>query len=424
MTNNVKIQTADLSVIDKIVVIVPEFTQWTGTRAMHEGDFRIGTNGQLPPKEVAKSLGLKAIINIEKLRIFDRIKHRSEALLEGCGVKYLSGWAIPEARSAEVFKKLDDIVADYEKAKSAFLSDYDTHVADWARENPAFSKEILDGKLDREDVASRISAGYEAFRLQPANDAKAEQLADRVTGLGGELIASVSQFARTFFRDSFLGKDRANRKTVNAVVRIRERLSGLAFLNGTITPLVEMIDGVLKKMPSEGYFGGEAFWQLATLVKTLGDDELLAQILRGQVTVAGLTEAIGHEESPVPQQQELIALDAAAEEKLAPNEVEKVSPMPPELLANIDAFFKSGNGASAQTPKAEETTSPAEGEGAFLPPKSDEEIAIQPEAVTSADIAKKDEEIVVPIADGHLSDGSAAAIPVLPEVDVGEGLYF
>ena len=91
-------------IIDRIVVIVPRFTQWTGTRAMHEGDFAIGTGGQLPPKEVAKSLGLKAIIDTQHLRVFDRLKHKAETVLEGCGVKYLSGWAVPEDKADEVFK--------------------------------------------------------------------------------------------------------------------------------------------------------------------------------------------------------------------------------------------------------------------------------------------------------------------------------
>lgn len=46
----------EVNLLQKIVVIVPEFQQWTGTRAMREIDFALGTNGRLPPKEVAKSL--------------------------------------------------------------------------------------------------------------------------------------------------------------------------------------------------------------------------------------------------------------------------------------------------------------------------------------------------------------------------------
>lgn len=193
-------------IIGRIVVIVPRFTQWTGTRAMHEGDFAIGTGGQLPPKEVAKSLGLKAIIDTQHLRVFDRIKHKAEVLLEGCGVKYLSGWAIPEERIGEVFKALDALVERYSMEKANFLSRYDTLVKEWADKNPTFSREIMEGKLDVNAVSERISAGYESFRLQPVSEQKAADLAKSIGGLASELIASVTRTARTFFKESFLGK--------------------------------------------------------------------------------------------------------------------------------------------------------------------------------------------------------------------------
>ena len=162
--------TNDMALIGKIVVVVPRFTQWTGTRAMHEGDYTIGTGGQLPPKEVTKSLGLKAIIDTQELRVFDRIKHKAEVLLEGCGVKYLSGWAIPQDKADEVFKALDALVEQYSMEKADFLSRYDALVKDWADKNPSFSKEIMEGKLDVNVVSERISAGYETFRLQPVSE--------------------------------------------------------------------------------------------------------------------------------------------------------------------------------------------------------------------------------------------------------------
>ena len=151
-------KTNDMALIGKIVVVVPRFTQWTGTRAMHEGDYTIGTGGQLPPKEVTKSLGLKAIIDTQELRVFDRIKHKAEVLLEGCGVKYLSGWAIPEDKANEVFKSLDALVEQYSMEKADFLSRYDALVKDWADKNPSFSKEIMEGKLDVNAVSERINA--------------------------------------------------------------------------------------------------------------------------------------------------------------------------------------------------------------------------------------------------------------------------
>ena len=180
-------------IIGRIVVIVPRFTQWTGTRAMHEGDFAIGTGGQLPPKEVTKSLGLKAIIDTQHLRVFDRLKHKAEAVLEGCGVRYLSGWAIPESKADQVFKSLDALVEQYSMEKADFLSRYDSLVKEWAEQNPSFAKEIMEGKLDVNAVSERISAGYESFRLQPVSAEKAVALAKSIGGLASELIASVTR---------------------------------------------------------------------------------------------------------------------------------------------------------------------------------------------------------------------------------------
>lgn len=273
------------SVVDRIVVVVPEFRQWTGTRAMHEGDFVVGANGKLPPKEVTKSLGLKAIIDLVHLRKFDRIKHRVEALLSSCGVQYLSGWAIPEEKSADVLKEMDKIVLLFEDAKADFLKNYDRYVEEWSRQNPSFAREILDGKLGRNALAMRFSAGYEAFRLQPLSEEKSEALEKSVGGLAGDLIEDVSQCARTFFRESFFGKTRANRKTVNALIRIRDRLNGLSFLSRSISPLVQLIDEVVAQMPQEGYFDGDAFWKLSSVVQTLADKQLLEEILQRKVTI-------------------------------------------------------------------------------------------------------------------------------------------
>lgn len=385
----------DLSVIGKIVVVVPQFSQWTGTRAMREGDYHIGTNGKLPPKEVTKSLGLKAIIDTVHLRVFDRLKHRAETILESCGVRFLSGWAIPADKSATVFQQLDEVVAKYDAAKIDFLNRYDTLVDEWASKNPEFSKEILDAKLDRQSVAQRISAQYEPFKLQPVSDEKTEALAKSVGGLADELINSVAQLARTFFKESFLGKDRANRKTVNAVIRIRERLCGLSFLSGRINPLLTMIDNVLSGMPSEGYFGGEAFWKLATLVKTLGDPDLLEEIIRGQMSVDGLLHEEENQAAADSQKsmQETDTSDAEAP-PLPLSEVECNKDVVPaeltqqgtDLFSNIDAFF------DRDEPTEEQAS----------------------QAVT--------ESTSIPSPSSHQEQSSD--FPVLPDVEEDEGFYF
>lgn len=386
----------DPSIIDRIVVVVPRFTQWTGTRAMHEGDFSVGTGGRLPPKEVTKSLGLKAIIDTQELRVFDRIKHKAEVLLENTGVRYLSGWAIPEDKAEEIFKQLDDLVAQYQSERDAFLGRYDSLVSDWARKNPQFSREILEGKLDAASVAERIRACYETFRLRPVSKERAKELVQSVGGLAGELIASVSRQARTFFKESFLGKTRANRKTVNAVVKLRERLQGLAFLSAAILPVIRLIDEAVAQMPAEGYFSGEPFWKLAALVKTLGDEALLAELIREKsVDAEGEEQSLsteGEEETVLEEAQE--PPDETPEEALlqeAPGDASE-----PDLFAGLEKFF------AESKPQAETVV------------RQEEEKTEKPNPQEQSRLPEADEAVMA----------SSAAYPAVPEVSVGEGLYF
>lgn len=413
-------------IIGRIVVIVPRFTQWTGTRAMHEGDFAIGTGGQLPPKEVAKSLGLKAIIDTQHLRVFDRIKHKAEVLLEGCGVKYLSGWAIPEERIGEVFKALDALVERYSMEKADFLSRYDMLVKEWADKNSTFSREIMEGKLDVNAVSERISAGYESFRLQPVSEQKAADLAKSIGGLASELIASVTRTARTFFKESFLGKSRANRKTVNAVLKIRQKLQGLAFLSSSILPVIAFIDKVVCEMPSEGYFSGEPFWKLAALVKTLGDTTLLEEVIYDPAYAAAAfpAEAQASSRDEVLPELETPQTDANPHLVLGDSNESDESGSETSASESLDprGFSKDGNEQQDLFKELEEF---------FDKPFSQGKISS--ESTTSTPTETKyetngDEKSPISQAafwhEGSDADPEPFTLVTVPAVDVGDGLYF
>ena len=429
MNGNTNAKNTPVAVLNKVVVVVPDFRQWSGTRAMHEGDFVVGRDGKLPPKEVTKSLGLKAVIDPVALRVFGRIKHQAEAVLEGCGVRFLSGWAVPEGKADAVFAELDAIIGRYNDEKSAFLKQYDSLVSDWAARNPGFSREILEGKLDCAAVAEKIAAGYEAFRLQPVTEAGAQALANRVGGLAGELITDIAQIARTFFKESFLGKNRANRKTVNAVLKLRERLDGLAFLSSSIQPLIDMIDGVVAQVPAEGYFEGEAYWQLATLVQTLGNENLLEEIIRKQVSAEALQQAAAPESTPEetdresvrqqchdnsPEQEQGECQQAAVVQELQ----EKSSDALPETFENMEAFFG--------VDKTDEE-SPVLFEDEEIPPTQATTKSVVAQDDGESPICETQEHSYVPEDDGRASSDSwtgtaAAAIP--PDVDIGDGMFF
>lgn len=400
----------EVNLLQKIVVIVPEFQQWTGTRAMREIDFALGTNGRLPPKEVAKSLGLKAILDPETLRVFDRLKHQAESLLESRGVKYLSGWAVPTDKAEEVFQALDELVRRYNDEKNSFLNRYDVLVEDWANAHPDFSESIRGAKLSRDSVSRRIKASYESFKVQPVNDEQEQALVKRVSGLGDELIGSVAQLARIFFKESFLGKERANKKTISAVKRIRERLSGLSFLNSKINPLIRIIDNVLLTMPKEGYFGGQDFWRLATLIKTLGDEDLIHDIIEGKVSVEGLTDVQPESEpSELPQQA---CLFKTTEEESFSSQSGTTKAELPVSEESIEYFFQEESSNQTGSRKDEKTSCTGN--------SSDEQLIVLPLS------QEKAADSVETNGHEHLEAVSSVQTPLpkVPSVDVGEGFYF
>ena len=400
----------EVNLLQKIVVIVPEFQQWTGTRAMREIDFALGTNGRLPPKEVAKSLGLKAIIDPETLRVFDRLKHQAESLLESRGVKYLSGWAVPTDKAEEVFQALDELVRRYNEEKNSFLNRYDVLVEDWANAHPDFSESIRGAKLSRDSVSRRIKASYESFKVQPVNDEQEQALVKRVSGLGDELIGSVAQLARIFFKESFLGKERANKKTISAVKRIRERLNGLSFLNSKINPLIRIIDNVLLTMPKEGYFGGQDFWRLATLIKTLGDEDLIHDIIEGKVSVEGLTDIQAESEQPELLQQP--CLFKATEEESFSSQSGTTKAENPVSEESIEHFFQEESSNKTGSRKDEKASCNGN--------SSDEQLIVLPlSQEKAADSVETNEQ-------EHFEkvSSSQTPLPKVPSVDVGEGFYF
>ena len=389
-----------LPAFQRIIVVVLEFTQWTGTRAMHEKDFTVGANGKLPPKAVARSLGMKAIIDTAHLRVFDNIKHRAEIVLENCGVKYLSGWAIPEEKAPEIFRELDALVDRYNVEKAAFLANYDAYISEWAAANPEFATRILEAKFSREEIERRISAGYEPFRVSPVSDEKASALEKSVSGLGNELISNVAQMSRAFFAQSFLGRERASKKTVSAVLKIRERLNGLSFISGAIAPLVAMIDQVVSQVPAEGYFAGEPFWKLATLVQTLGNEELLADIAAGRVKTDGLVVTQEEQATNCSEslQQTQLALDSSLLQEGASDPTPATAEEPKAELDDIESFFIEG--ADGVEPHSD---TPAETAGEIGADARETEPKESPIAIP------------VPIPAQYLQ---------MPAVDVGDGFYF
>ena len=128
----------DVTVLKQLTAIRLDVAIWTARKKLSAADFG---NAGLPPEKLA-SLGSKRVCNPEDLRIFAALKARAVALLERTGVRFLDGWAIPEAKTYTAVQELSRIGTAFGDAKAAFLARYDETIRQWIADNPGWESLI------------------------------------------------------------------------------------------------------------------------------------------------------------------------------------------------------------------------------------------------------------------------------------------
>ena len=115
------------TVLKSILAVNLDVNIWSARRKLFQpGDF---VHSELPPEKLA-SLGSKRICNPSDLKVFSTLKARAVNVLDKSGVRFLGGWAIPEAKAAEIVNGLDLIAEEFKIAKDKFMKNYDQACAE------------------------------------------------------------------------------------------------------------------------------------------------------------------------------------------------------------------------------------------------------------------------------------------------------
>lgn len=272
---------------DSLAVVLDDFDIWGGKTSLSESDFRLGEGGELPPASIA-SLGNKKIIDSSHLRGFHRLKTQCRRLLLRHGVPFLNGVAIPVDKVDSITRQLDGIAGEFELLKQEFLANYDQAVAEWVQSHPEYQEVIARGALSRKDVQSRLKFEYQVFSVQAHNDSHAQKLNDKVEGLGHDLLNEVAQTASKMYDNHFAGRSRCGRRAYSLLSQLREKVSGLSFLNGHLMPLVGMMDAALQLfvgMQKGDYVEAPDFWQVSSTVLILSQRKTIEQYANGEIGI-------------------------------------------------------------------------------------------------------------------------------------------
>ena len=336
MTTSHTVLRTDITVLRQLTAIRLDVAIWTARKKLTAADFG---SSDLPPEKLA-SLGSKRVCNPEDLRIFAALKARAVALLERTGVRFLGGWAIPEAKTAAVTEELGRIGSAFEDAKAAFLARYDEAIRQWISDNPGWETLIAGSTVGVDTVRSRLGFGWQVFQVAPPRSkGKTEfssSLTSEVGGLAGTLFDEVAKSATETWRKSYADKTEVSQKALSPLRGLRAKLTGLAFIEPRVAPIADLIQAAITAAPAKGLIDGVHLAMLQGMLDLLRDPEAVVshgqRILDGESPERLLDElAAGHVLPGIPEDDP----DASVFDASVTDTAIEDAPMPEPLLDSL-----------------------------------------------------------------------------------------
>lgn len=278
---------SDITVLDNLVAVNLEITLWSARKKMMPEDFG---GVELPPEDLA-SLGSKRIADPESLSIFGTLKSRAFNFLDRHGVRFMSGWAIPEDKADMIVEKLIEIRDEFQRAKTEYLRDYDSSLQEWIAKHSKWGEIIKNSVVSSDYVRNRMGFRWQLYKVAPlmqSTDSTAVKdagLAEEVVNLGNTLYDEIARSATEIWKKVYAGKTEVTHKALSPLKTLHEKLIGLSFVEPHIAHVAEIIQSALKKLPLKGNITGTDLIMLQGLVCLLKDSESL--ILHSQKLIEG-----------------------------------------------------------------------------------------------------------------------------------------
>lgn len=275
---------SDIRILDNLFALNLNISLWSARKKMTPEDFG---GVELPPEDLA-SLGSKRVADPETLKIFSTLKSRVFCYLDRHGVRFMSGWAIPEEKSEMIVRELVSARNEFMQAKDAYLADYEQSLQTWLEKHSQWASIIQDSIVSSDYVRSRMDFRWQLYKVAPIgpqSDSTALEsgLAEEVTGLGQTLFGEVSKSASEIWKKVYAGKNEVTHKALSPLKTLHAKLTGLSFIEPHVAPVADLISSALNRMPKKGTISGTDLLLLQGLVCLLKDSENLVEQAQGLI---------------------------------------------------------------------------------------------------------------------------------------------
>lgn len=280
---------SDIRILDNLLALNLTISLWSARKKMTPEDFG---GVALPPEDLA-SLGSKRVADPETLKIFNTLKSRIFSYLDRHGVRFMSGWAIPEDKADLIIQELLAVKDEFMKAKSDFLADYDQSLQAWLEKHKEWAAIIQNSIVSSDYVRARMDFRWQLYKVAPITGednqqaALASGLAEEVTGLGQTLFGEVAKSAEEIWKKVYAGKSEVTHKALSPLKTLHAKLIGLSFVEPHVAPVADIILAAINRMPKKGTITGTNLLLLQGLVCLLKDTDNLVAQAQGLLTGFG-----------------------------------------------------------------------------------------------------------------------------------------
>lgn len=277
---------SEITILDSLLALNLDISLWSARKKMLPEDLGAA---ELHPEDLA-SLGSKRIADPETLTVFGTLKSRAFSFLDRHGIRFMSGWAIPEDKAEMIIARLLGIKAEFMQAKDDFLKDYEQSLDAWIAKHREWSGIVKNSVVSSDYVRNRMDFRWQIYRVAPfIKDEKSTAvleagLAEEVTNLGNTLYSEVSRAADEIWKKVYLGKTEVTHKALSPLRTLHDKLTGLSFVEPHLLPIAEIIQAALKRVTPKGNITGPDLLMLQGLVCLLKDSEALSCTRKSSLT--------------------------------------------------------------------------------------------------------------------------------------------
>ncbi|MBZ0295831.1 MAG: DUF3150 domain-containing protein [Anaerolineae bacterium] len=337
-------------IISKLNVIVPEIRTISGT---------VSKDGESLDDANAFTAGSVRYIDPKYLRAFTTARQASIRACRQRGVRFLSGYAVPDESVAPLLAELAEITAKVNQEKIELMDKWGERLTEWEKEHPSVAK--WKSRFPSASHAERqIGASVAAYKIEPKADMPAaveDGIASEVKGLAAQVIEEIAQDVRDTWKP---GAVKASQRIKGLLRRITEKARSLSFLDGhRLGNLARLVEETIAKLPPTGAIEGNDFLVLSGLMTIL---ESPRRMLEGNLTINMVeeqAEAVGTTaaqaaQATLPVEVQEAAKESPAEPAMATAPADKI-----EEIQGTEVTKEPKPAAPIVAPAAPVTTAPS-----------------------------------------------------------------